>query len=892
MSVPIIELGPKLKDIKNLVPSLNDGILWDGTNYVTKNSTGTGNLVLATSPTIVTPTIASFTNAQHSHLNAAGGGALSLAAIADAGTMASQNASAISITGGTVNGTAIGSSSRSTGKFSTATATAGVIDGTAGNGYLEIANQSSAPSTPTAAGRIYFDSSNRLSWKGTNGWERTFDGTANTANRVYVLPDAAGTVVLDTATQTLTNKTLTGPIITATTRFVGPILAPASDSTAALQVTKADGSTAIITVDSTNSKVGIGSAPLGTTFSTFSALNGIAFALHRNVASGGSSTISRIALDYSDGTNGRAWGIQTPISTTTDKGFAILDLSTNPGSAGTARLTISSTGLVTAVSAFSTPVIQPAADSTTALKLTKADGTSGILIIDTTNNRVAINTTVNWIGSEGGSGNGMAFWVNSSLIAAFSNSGNFTPNNKFLNLTSNTAFGWGSSATQAQQNPDIYMIRTAAGTLKLAGVDTSTGSPLNILTLYHTNSPSTPSTGFGAALEFDADSSTSTQRAMGRVRTEWEVATDASRKSYMVLSAIDATQAEVDILTLGSFSGLKAWSFTKAAISGSNFALAGDGSNLYVNGSAVNLTIAGITKVQIGSAALTLSANVNLVAGASGSGVYTPIVAPLADSTTALKLTKANGTTAVVTVDTTNSAVTFAGQISTGVISASSTITALGRLTVVVSDAATASATDSAILDHGSSGTPSVGYGTALRIRGQSSTTANRDMGRIRTEWTTAADLTRASRMVLSAYAIGVETDVLSLASDGGITLLNSGNSSIRGGGTIGYMKLRSTSTLGVQIVAENTDQVPLMVFGMTSHVTSIQQWLDNVTGSNVLTSIPAGGGIRVHADPGSGAASTTTLTNATGTPVTPGTPAGYTKIWVGTTAAYVPYYV
>jgi hypothetical protein len=575
MSVPIIELGPKLKDIKNLVPSLNDGILWDGTNYVTKNSTGTGNLVLATSPTIVTPTIASFTNAQHSHLNAAGGGALSLAAIADAGTMASQNASAISITGGTVNGTAIGSSSRSTGKFSTATATAGVIDGTAGNGYLEIANQSSAPSTPTAAGRIYFDSSNRLSWKGTNGWERTFDGTANTANRIYVLPDAAGTVVLDTATQTLTNKTLTGPIITATTRFVGPILAPASDSTAALQVTKADGSTAIITVDSTNSKVGIGSAPLGTTFSTFSALNGIAFALHRNVASGGSSTISRIALDYSDGTNGRAWGIQTPISTTTDKGFAILDLSTNPGAAGAARLTISSTGLVTAVSAFSTPVIQPAADSTTALKFTKADGTTAVLTVDTTNSAVTF-----------------AGQISTGVISASSTI-------------------------------------TALGRLTVVVSDAAIASATDAAIFDH-GSSGNPSVGYGTALRIRGQSNGAANRDMGRIRTEWEVATDASRKSYMVLSAIDATQTEIDVLTLGGFSGLKAWSFAKAAISASNYSLAGDGSNLYINGSALNFNIANVTKVSLGSGALTLGANVSLITNASNSFIgigKTPAIA-------------------------------------------------------------------------------------------------------------------------------------------------------------------------------------------------------------------------------------------------------------------------
>lgn len=43
--------------------------------------TGTGAVVRANSPTVVTPTIANFTNAQHDHQNAAGGGALDAAAI-------------------------------------------------------------------------------------------------------------------------------------------------------------------------------------------------------------------------------------------------------------------------------------------------------------------------------------------------------------------------------------------------------------------------------------------------------------------------------------------------------------------------------------------------------------------------------------------------------------------------------------------------------------------------------------------------------------------------------------------------------------------------------------------------------------------------------------------
>lgn len=51
------------------------------------DETGTGVMVFGTSPTIVTPTIASFTNATHDHSNAAGGGALAFARTVAGGTV-------------------------------------------------------------------------------------------------------------------------------------------------------------------------------------------------------------------------------------------------------------------------------------------------------------------------------------------------------------------------------------------------------------------------------------------------------------------------------------------------------------------------------------------------------------------------------------------------------------------------------------------------------------------------------------------------------------------------------------------------------------------------------------------------------------------------------------
>lgn len=68
--------------------SANTPLMTNGAGVLSFGSiTGSGSFVKDTSPTIVTPTIASFLNATHTHQNAAGGGTLDASAIA-AGTMA------------------------------------------------------------------------------------------------------------------------------------------------------------------------------------------------------------------------------------------------------------------------------------------------------------------------------------------------------------------------------------------------------------------------------------------------------------------------------------------------------------------------------------------------------------------------------------------------------------------------------------------------------------------------------------------------------------------------------------------------------------------------------------------------------------------------------------
>jgi hypothetical protein len=90
------------------------------------------------------------------------------------------------------------------------------IDGAAGLGFISLPSQSSAPASLSGNIRLYSDLNNKLAWIGASGFVRSFDGTI-TANRSYSLPDVSGNVVVDDATQTLTNKSIAASEITSGT---------------------------------------------------------------------------------------------------------------------------------------------------------------------------------------------------------------------------------------------------------------------------------------------------------------------------------------------------------------------------------------------------------------------------------------------------------------------------------------------------------------------------------------------------------------------------------------------------------------------------------------------------------------------------------------------------
>jgi len=74
------------------------------------------------------------------------------------------------------------------------------LSGVSGAGFIDYPTQVSAPSTPAPGFRLYADASNRFSWKGSNGFVRTFNATGITADRVYTLPDQTGTLLIDPMT--------------------------------------------------------------------------------------------------------------------------------------------------------------------------------------------------------------------------------------------------------------------------------------------------------------------------------------------------------------------------------------------------------------------------------------------------------------------------------------------------------------------------------------------------------------------------------------------------------------------------------------------------------------------------------------------------------------------
>lgn len=183
------------------------------------NTTTKDNAQTLTNKTLTTPTIASFTNATHNHQNAAGGGQLNAGSVFSAGTVPTANGG-LGTTAPTANGQFPIGKSDGTVLWGLITAGANITLTPAANGLtiaasgsggasLSAANSWLAVQTYTNAGRIRINNSADTFYS-----ELT---SAATANRVWTIPDATDTGVGKATTDTLTNKTLTAPVIAGAT---------------------------------------------------------------------------------------------------------------------------------------------------------------------------------------------------------------------------------------------------------------------------------------------------------------------------------------------------------------------------------------------------------------------------------------------------------------------------------------------------------------------------------------------------------------------------------------------------------------------------------------------------------------------------------------------------
>jgi hypothetical protein len=103
------------------------------------------------------------------------------------------------------------------------------ITGTAGAGYVDLVSaQSPVVSAPGGGGwRLYAGAGGSLDWITADGYVRRFITGTLTNDRWYTLPDLGGNVVIDAASQNLTNKTVNGLAVTTAASCSGSCTAPA-----------------------------------------------------------------------------------------------------------------------------------------------------------------------------------------------------------------------------------------------------------------------------------------------------------------------------------------------------------------------------------------------------------------------------------------------------------------------------------------------------------------------------------------------------------------------------------------------------------------------------------------------------------------------------------------
>lgn len=768
------------------------------------------------------------------------------------------------------------------------------ITGTGGAGYLQLANQASNPSTPTSSGRVFFDSSNRLSWKDTDGFVTTFDSTGISADRVYTLPNVAGTVTLIDATQTLTNKTLTAPTIADFTNMAHDHL-DADDGGTLTTAAIASGTFDNARINwAAPSAYGSGTpaAVSATTLTTTGAVifndagadvdhrmetdndpnaffldGGLDFLGIGTAAPTGKVTIQKGAIASagadlvingtfaadSDWTKGTDWTISGGAANKTAGSAA--NLTQNLGeaagemyrirfdytrSAGTLSVAI---GGVTHATTFSA-----ASGSGDLYILTTGTGDLSF-IADATFAGTVDNVVVNKITAATAA---LAFFDDAGLTTVELRG--FTNALTSLYLGENT----GRFVTTAVGNVGIG--HTALGSITTGGSNIGIG--LNALAA---TTVGTGNVGIGTSALAVNSTGLNNVAIGGSV-----LASNITGSSNMGVGA-----ASLFSNTTGASNSAVGVNALTSNTTGS--------SNTGIGGAALQANTTGSNNVAIGLSALRWSTtgNFNIVIGREAGGFNTGAIQAGCDNNTIIgyqagyNLTASQdgsvflGFQAGLSETTSNRLYIENSSSTTPLIYGefdNDLLRINGLLGARITDATLNATTNVLDLEHLSSGTPTTSFGVGMRFRGHSATVASgvREMARFRSEWSTATDASRVSRGMWSTYLIGTEVDRLGfglhkvLTNNSAITILNATAAAGAGiGGIIRY---------SIE-VADGTDMQVETGFAVWSGVNKAGAFTVAITEVNSQQSVSAGTLVTTWAISGANPAAISVNANSSLTP-------------------------
>lgn len=126
-------------------------------------------------------------------------------------------------------------------------------------------------------------------------------------------------------------------------------------------------------------------------------------------------------------------------------------------------------------------------------------------------------------------------------------------NNATINLGSGSP---GGSDTQLQFNNSGSFggsanLTWSGSALSVNAADAATNTSPDVLVVGHTTS-ATPLPSFGGTIRVNAHSTTNTVRSVGSISAKWVSATDASRRSRVILNASDASSSDVECMRFES----------------------------------------------------------------------------------------------------------------------------------------------------------------------------------------------------------------------------------------------------------------------------------------------------------------------------------------------------